>query len=30
MPEQIGINDLRLFPEYTREFYQAVCGAQGK
>jgi hypothetical protein len=28
MAEQIGINDLRLFPEYTRESYEAVCGAQ--
>jgi hypothetical protein len=28
MAEQIGINDLRLFPEYTRESYEAVFGAQ--
>ena len=28
MVEQIGINDLRLFRESTRESYEAACGAQ--
>jgi hypothetical protein len=28
MAEQIGINDLKVFPEYTRESYEAAVGQQ--